>query len=124
MELHDAFDQRQTQPQSPAATIKSSVDLTERVEYPTERLRLHSHACVPNEECGLALLLGFQLHRYSAAGLGKFAGVVQQVAQHLRQANAITHYRYRLIGKVQFQLHAAVIEASPVIFNYLPNDAR
>ncbi len=93
--VDELFTDRQSQPGALEITLHAGADLEERVEQARDLFRRDSHAGVAHAKRQIPLFhIGVQ---DNAAGVGELDGVVQQVGDHLLQAQRIAIQRQRHI---------------------------
>ena len=96
MQLNEAPDERQPDPQAPSRSLAVLLDLREHLENSFELVGRHANAAVSDEDNGLALLLcGGQPD--TAAGFRVLTRVVEEIAEHLRQSHGIGIQINRLV---------------------------
>ena len=108
MQLDEASDERQADPQAALRPIQRLVGLHEEVEDVLLHLRRDADAGVADPQHGLVVLAG-QADRDPAARLGVLGGVVQQVRDDLLQAGRVALDRDGLGGSIDRRARAGAL---------------
>src|SRR5205085_1192751 len=104
-------------------SIQGAIRLNEKVEYVGQQFGWQAHAIVNHSNNDFVILKsGFQPN--ASARVGKFCGIVQQIADDLDQTRQVSSQTHAFFRKEYFQLMIPAVDQRPAHFDSSIDDRR
>src|SRR2546428_551143 len=105
MQLDEAADQRETDPEAALGAIERCVSLHEEIEYPRQRIGGNPIAIVANVDPDfVTAVVHHGAYRDVAALRGELDGIVHQIADDLLEPQRVDEHHHRLRGQLDHDL--------------------